>query len=143
VGGEPVAARDDASADRPDAVADGAEAVAVRTAAPATAATSPAPSAASPAAEVPLAVRLRAIFATETPRLMGELRAALDGQAWSQAARISHNIKGSAFYVECHAIADRAGALETACDDLALDRIEPEWQALQAGVEAWDRENAQ
>jgi PAS domain S-box-containing protein len=95
------------------------------------------------ASEAPLAVRLRAIFATETPRLMGELRAALDAQKWSDAARIAHNIKGSAFYVECHPIAEGAGALETACDTLALDRVETEWQGLQAGVAAWTREHEQ
>ncbi len=99
------------------------------------------PAPAANAAELPLAVRLRAIFATETPRLMAELRAALDAAEWPQAARIAHNIKGSAFYVECHPIAEGAGALETACDTLALDRIEPEWRALRQGVDEWMAEH--
>jgi PAS domain S-box-containing protein len=132
---------EDAFATTPSSVATSRASAPARAAAPAAPGVAVAAPAQTPG-EMPLAVRLRAIFATETPRLMGELRAALDAQAWPQAARIAHNIKGSAFYVECHAIADRAGALEHACDDLALDRVEPEWQALQADVQAWHEENA-
>jgi len=93
------------------------------------------------AALTPLAERLREVFRTETPRLLAELAQALGVHDLGTAARIAHNIKGSAFYVECEPIAETAGALEHACDERSFERIDPAWVELQACYTRWTTEN--
>ena len=55
-----------------------------------------------------LADRLADAFRAETPRLLGELADAIVQRDLARAARIAHNIKGSAFYILSEQMAEDA-----------------------------------
>jgi len=110
---------------------------------------SPAPDAAGPPAPAAepaaaprtnvrsLADRLAEAFRAETPRLLSELAEAIAQADFARAARIAHNIKGSAFYIGCEPMADDAGGLEDACDAADAEAIAARWSALQASIAEW------
>ena len=84
-----------------------------------------------------LADRLADAFRAETPRLLGELADAIVQRDLARAARIAHNIKGSAFYILSEQMAEDAGGLEEACDVGDDARIERHWAALQESIDDW------
>ena len=88
-----------------------------------------------------LAERLREAFRAETPRLLADLSTALSAGDFAHAARIAHNIKGSAFYIQCEPMADHAAALENACDERDVEVVETHWVNLQGSIEAWITQN--
>jgi PAS domain S-box-containing protein len=88
-----------------------------------------------------LAERLREAFRAETPRLLAELADALAVDDFARAARIAHNIKGSAFYIQCEPMAESAGALDQACDDGDAPSVETHWATLQQSIETWISQN--
>jgi PAS domain S-box-containing protein len=88
-----------------------------------------------------LAERLREAFRAETPRLLTDLSAALAERDFAHAARIAHNIKGSAFYIQCEPMADYAAALENACDEGDAEVVETHWVNLQGSIEEWITQN--
>ncbi len=92
----------------------------------------------TPAASVrSLADRLADAFRTETPRLLDELAEAIMLRDYPRAARIAHNIKGSAFYIHCDPMADDADGLETACDAADEAAAEAHWASLQRSIAGW------
>ncbi len=98
----------------------------------------PAVPAAAPAAGVrSLAERLADAFRAETPRLLDDLAGAIAGRDFARAARIAHNIKGSAFYIRSEAMADDAGGLEDACDARDEAAVQARWGALQGSIRGW------
>jgi PAS domain S-box-containing protein len=103
------------------------------------------PVAASPVSRVPpirsLAERLREAFRAETPRLVTDLEAALEQGDLPRAARIAHNIKGSAFYIQCEPMADHAAALEDACDRGDEAAAQAHWSDLQESIASWIAQN--
>jgi CheY-like chemotaxis protein/HPt (histidine-containing phosphotransfer) domain-containing protein len=105
----------------------------------------PAPATATAAATVPpirsLAERLREAFRAETPRMLVDLGQALAVRDFAHAARIAHNIKGSAYYIQCEPMADHAAALERACDDGDAVSADTHWINLQDCIEAWTTHN--
>jgi PAS domain S-box-containing protein len=84
-----------------------------------------------------LAERLADAFRSETPRLLADLSEAIGRRDHPRAARIAHNIKGSAFYIGCEPMADDAGALEDACDDADDAAVATHWAALQRSIADW------
>jgi CheY-like chemotaxis protein/HPt (histidine-containing phosphotransfer) domain-containing protein len=84
-----------------------------------------------------LSERLADAFRTETPRLLAELGEAIARRDHPRAARIAHNIKGSAFYIHSDPMADDAGGLESACDAGDEAAIERHWAALQESIDDW------
>ena len=96
-----------------------------------------APPAAAPPAVRSLSERLADAFRTETPRLLADLADAIARHDHPRAARIAHNIKGSAFYIHSDPMADDAGGLETACDAGDEPAIERHWAALQESIDDW------
>jgi len=84
-----------------------------------------------------LADRLAQAFRAETPRLLAELGEAIELHDFARAARIAHNIKGSAFYIRSDTMADDAGGLEDACDAHDERAIERHWPALRASIDDW------
>ena len=96
----------------------------------------PAPVAAPPAVRS-LSDRLADAFRSETPRLLAELADAIARRDFPRAARIAHNIKGSAFYIHSEQMADDAGGLEQACDAVDDVGVERHWAALQESIDDW------
>ena len=90
-----------------------------------------------------LSDRLAEAFRAETPRLLSELAEAIAQADFARAARIAHNIKGSAFYIGCEPMADDAGALEDACDAADAEAIGTHWTALQRSIAVWMGANRQ
>jgi len=88
-----------------------------------------------------LAERLAEAFRAETPRLLTELAEALSVHDFARAARIAHNIKGSAYYIQCEEMAENAGALEQACDDGDAPAVQTHWDNLQHSIESWISQN--
>jgi len=88
-----------------------------------------------------LSERLREAFRAETPRLLADLADALAVRDFARGARIAHNIKGSAYYIQCEPMADHAGALEQACDDGDAPAVETHWVNLQHSIETWISQN--
>jgi PAS domain S-box-containing protein len=86
-----------------------------------------------------LADRLADAFRGETPRLLVELQDAITRRDFAVAARIAHNIKGSAFYIGREAMADEAGGLEDACDAGDEPLVDVHWTALRASIDHWMR----
>jgi len=84
-----------------------------------------------------LSERLAEAFRTETPRLLAELADAITRRDFGRAARIAHNIKGSAFYIHSDQMADDAGGLEHACDMGDDAAVERHWAALQESIDDW------
>ncbi len=84
-----------------------------------------------------LSERLAEAFRAETPRLLAELGEAITRRDFPLAARIAHNIKGSAYYIHSEPMAEHAGSLETACDAGDAAAIERHWHALQESIEDW------
>jgi len=84
-----------------------------------------------------LSERLADAFRAETPRLLAELADAITRRDFGRAARIAHNIKGSAFYIHSDAMADDAGGLEHACDIGDEAAVERHWAALQESIDDW------
>ncbi|MEP6504997.1 MAG: response regulator, partial [Betaproteobacteria bacterium] len=84
-----------------------------------------------------LADRLADAFRSETPRLLAELAGAITQRDYAAAARIAHNIKGSAFYIRSEQMAEDAGGLEDACDAKDDDGVERHWAALQESIDDW------
>ncbi len=84
-----------------------------------------------------LSERLADAFRSETPRLVAELAEAIAQRDLARAARIAHNIKGSAFYIHSDAMADDAGGLENACDAGDAAAVERHWAALQESIDDW------
>jgi HPt (histidine-containing phosphotransfer) domain-containing protein len=76
-------------------------------------------------------------FRTETPRLLVDLGAAIALRDFARAARIAHNIKGSAFYIHSEQMAEDAGGLEDACDAGDDDAVARQWTALQESIDDW------
>ncbi|MET0383786.1 MAG: Hpt domain-containing protein, partial [Burkholderiaceae bacterium] len=54
-----------------------------------------------------------------------------------RAARVAHNIRGSAFYIQCDPMADDAGELEKACDAKDACAVEARWAALRGSIHDW------
>ncbi len=100
------------------------------------AAAKPPPATAAPAVRS-LSERLAEAFRSETPRLVAELADAIAQRDLARAARIAHNIKGSAFYIHSDAMADDAGGLENACDAGDAAAVERHWTALQESIDDW------
>jgi HPt (histidine-containing phosphotransfer) domain-containing protein len=98
--------------------------------------TPPGPVAAPPAVRS-LSERLADAFRSETPRLLAELALAITQRDYATAARIAHNIKGSAFYIHAEQMADDAGGLEDACDAGDDVGVERHWAGLQACIREW------
>jgi CheY-like chemotaxis protein/HPt (histidine-containing phosphotransfer) domain-containing protein len=92
---------------------------------------------APPPAVRSLAERLADAFRAETPRLLGDLADAIIVRDFGRAARIAHNIRGSAYYIQAEAMADDAGALENACDRGNDAAVETHWSALQRRIDEW------
>jgi CheY-like chemotaxis protein/HPt (histidine-containing phosphotransfer) domain-containing protein len=88
-----------------------------------------------------LADRLADAFRAETPRLLADLAEAITLRDYPRAARIAHNIKGSAFYIRCEPMADDADALENACDAADEAGAEAHWAGLQHSIAAWTASN--
>ncbi|MCK9686528.1 ATP-binding protein [Scleromatobacter humisilvae] len=84
-----------------------------------------------------LSERLAEAFRTETPRLLADIGEAIAQRDFARAARIAHNIKGSAFYIHSEQMADDAGGLENACDAADADAVERQWAALQESIDDW------
>ncbi|HYP33216.1 MAG TPA: ATP-binding protein [Burkholderiaceae bacterium] len=84
-----------------------------------------------------LSERLADAFRAETPRLLAELADAIARRDLAHAARIAHNIKGSAFYIHSDPMADDAGGLEHACDIGDDAAVERHWAALQESIDDW------
>ena len=84
-----------------------------------------------------LSERLADAFRSETPRLLAELSEAIGQRDFPRAARIAHNIKGSAFYIHSEQMAEDAGGLEHACDTLDDVGVERHWAALQESIDDW------
>ncbi|HEX7638755.1 MAG TPA: Hpt domain-containing protein, partial [Burkholderiaceae bacterium] len=103
---------------------------------------SPASQAGAAAAPRSLAERLTEAFLTETPRLLGELAEAITARDYARGARIAHNIKGSAFYIQATTMADAAGGLEDACDAVDENAVEIHWAALQDCIREWMDDHA-
>ncbi|MBC7666070.1 MAG: Hpt domain-containing protein, partial [Caulobacter sp.] len=92
---------------------------------------------AAPPAVRSLSDRLADASRGETPRLLADLSDAIAQRDFARAARIAHNIKGSAYYIHSDPMADDAGALEAACDagdDAGMLR---HWGALQESIDDW------
>ena len=84
-----------------------------------------------------LSDRLADAFRSETPRLLVELGDAIARRDFARAARIAHNIKGSAFYIHSEQMAEDAGGLENACDAADDADVERQWAALQESIDDW------
>ena len=84
-----------------------------------------------------LADRLADAFRTETPRLLADLADAIMQRDFPRAARIAHNIKGSAFYIHSEQMAEDAGGLEHACDAADDAAVERHWADLQESIDDW------
>jgi PAS domain S-box-containing protein len=84
-----------------------------------------------------LSERLADAFRAETPRLLADLGDAIARRDFLHAARIAHNIKGSAFYIHSDPMADDAGGLEHACDIGDDAAVERHWAALQESIDDW------
>jgi len=84
-----------------------------------------------------LSERLADAFRSETPRLLVDLADAIAQRDLPRAARIAHNIKGSAFYIQSEKMADDAGELENACDAGDDAGVQRHWVALQESVDDW------
>ena len=96
-----------------------------------------APAAAAPPAVRALSDRLADAFRSETPRLLAELADAITQRDFARAARIAHNIKGSAYYIHSEPMAADAGGLEHACDAGDDAGVERHWAALQESIDDW------
>ena len=96
----------------------------------------PPPPVASPAVRS-LSDRLAEAFRSETPRLLADLADAIARRDLARAARIAHNIKGSAYYIHSDPMADDAGGLEEACDAADDAGVERHWAALQESIDDW------
>jgi PAS domain S-box-containing protein len=90
-----------------------------------------------PTAVRSLSDRLAEAFRSETPRLLGDLAEAVARRDLGLAARIAHNIKGSAYYIHSEQMAEDAGGLEEACDAGDDAGIECHWAALQESIADW------
>jgi PAS domain S-box-containing protein len=88
-----------------------------------------------------LAERLREAFRAETPKLVADLEAALAERDFARAARVAHNIKGSAYYIQCEPMAEHAAALEDACDQGEAAAAQRHWERLQESIASWISEN--
>jgi len=95
----------------------------------------PAPPAA--AAVRSLSDRLSDAFRSETPRLLADLGDSIAQRDLARAARIAHNIKGSAFYIHSERMAEDAGGLENACDAADDAAVQRHWAALRASIADW------
>ena len=95
------------------------------------------PAAVAPPAVRSLSERLADAFRSETPRLLADLADAIAQRDHPRAARIAHNIKGSAYYIHSDPMAEDAGGLEAACDAADADGIERHWAALQESIDDW------
>jgi len=84
-----------------------------------------------------LSERLADAFRSETPRLLVELADAIAQRDLARAARISHNIKGSAYYIHSEQMAEDAGGLEEACDAADDAGVQRHWAALQESIDDW------
>ena len=84
-----------------------------------------------------LSDRLADAFRSETPRLLADLADAITQRDFARAARIAHNIKGSAFYIHSDQMAEDAGGLEHACDAEDDAGVERHWAALQESIDDW------
>jgi PAS domain S-box-containing protein len=138
IGGESTAALDalflDGEPDAASAGAAGAVLVDVASKPPSAPAVVAAPAA---TAVRSLSERLADAFRSETPRLLAELADAVMQRDYASAARIAHNIKGSAFYIHSEQMAEDAGGLEDACDANDDDGVERHWAALQESIDDW------
>ncbi len=84
-----------------------------------------------------LSERLADAFRSETPRLLADLGEAIAQRDFPRAARIAHNIKGSAYYIHSEQMAEDAGGLEEACDGADDAGVERHWAALQESIDDW------
>ena len=84
-----------------------------------------------------LSDRLADAFRSETPRLLAELADAIAQRDLPRAARIAHNIKGSAYYIHSEQMAEDAGGLEEACDAADAAGVQRHWAALQESIDDW------
>jgi PAS domain S-box-containing protein len=84
-----------------------------------------------------LSERLADAFRSETPRLLADLADSIARRDLARAARIAHNIKGSAFYIHSEQMADDAGGLENACDAADDAGVQRHWAALQESIDDW------
>ncbi|MFL6700267.1 MAG: Hpt domain-containing protein, partial [Vitreoscilla sp.] len=84
-----------------------------------------------------LSERLAEAFRNETPRLLADLADSIAQRDLARAARIAHNIKGSAFYIHSEQLADDAGGLENACDAADDQGVQRHWAALRESIADW------
>jgi PAS domain S-box-containing protein len=96
-----------------------------------------APSATAPPTVRSLSERLADAFHSETPRLLGDLSDAVAQRDYARAARIAHNIKGSAFYIRSERLAEDAGGLEDACDAADEAGVQRHLGALRLSIADW------
>ena len=85
--------------------------------------------AAGGARSVELKARMLAAFAADLPARRAELAAAIAARDHDGAARVLHGLKGSAAYLEAHALQQLAGELEVAAD-------QQRWQQVEAAMDA-------
>ncbi|MFL6696048.1 MAG: ATP-binding protein [Vitreoscilla sp.] len=84
-----------------------------------------------------LSERLAEAFRSETPRLLADLADSIAQRDLARAARIAHNIKGSAFYIHSEQMAEDAGGLENACDAADDQGVQRHWAALRESIADW------
>jgi CheY-like chemotaxis protein/HPt (histidine-containing phosphotransfer) domain-containing protein len=84
-----------------------------------------------------LSERLSDAFHSETPRLLVDLGDSIAQRDFARAARIAHNIKGSAFYIHSERMAEDAGGLENACDAADDAGVQRHWEALRTSIADW------
>ncbi len=120
----------------PDDEPDVASVDAARTASADAAAGTPATAAPMPSVRA-LSERLADAFRNETPRLLAELADAVGQRDLARAARIAHNIKGSAYYIDSAQMAEDAGGLEESCDGGDDAGVARHWAALKASIDGW------
>ena len=75
-------------------------------------------------------------FLGQQPSLVAELRGALSTLDLSVVQRVAHTIGGSLRLFEGSRIVERAGQLEETCRAGSADRVDQEWRALEAELEA-------
>ncbi len=71
------------------------------------------------------------VFASECPKRLEAIRAAVEGDDAEQIRFAAHALKGMAGNISAGAVAEAAAHLESLARDRALDQVAPAWQRLQ------------
>ena len=75
------------------------------------------------------------LFLAEAPKMMQEIRAAIDGGAHADLRRTAHTLKGSAAVFVAQPAVDAALRLEKLGEAGELEGVEEAWAKLEAEVE--------